>query len=399
MTKGAERPLEETAGKPAVPRLGDIFLSFLRLGSVSFGGPGMVAYIKRLAVARKGWLSEEDFQQGVALCQALPGATAMQCAAYVGLRTRQLGGAVAAYLGFGLPAFILMFMLSVAYQQAVGVHAVTSALTGLRALVVALVANAAWTFGRSSVKGFREGAIAVVTAVLFFFGGSPFLIVVGAGLAGALVLRAQELPAQPTPGPRPGWDALRSPALVLALAAVLVAALLVWDRRLASLGLIMMKVDIFAFGGGFASVPLMYREIVDARGWMAPAIFLDGIALGQVTPGPIVITATFVGYQVSGVLGALVGTISIFLPSIFVVLLAAPWFRRLQSSATFQGITRALVLSFVGLLASVTIQFAQVTPWSIPAGVISVLALAALLLKVDVLWVVLAGAAVSALVF
>jgi chromate transporter len=195
-----------------------------------------------------------------------------------------------------------------------------------------------------------------------------------------------------------GWDAFRSPAMVLALAAVLVAALLVWDRRLASLGLIMMKVDIFAFGGGFASVPLMYREIVEARGWMPPAVFMDGIALGQITPGPIVITATFVGYQVSGVFGALVGTISIFLPSIFVVLLAAPWFRRLQSSAVFQGITRALVLSFVGLLASVTIQFARVTPWSIPAGVISGLALVALWLKVDVLWVVLAGAAVSALV-
>jgi len=398
MTESTERPSEETTGEPAVPRLDDIFLSFLRLGSVSFGGPGMVAYIKRLAVARKGWLSEEDFQQGVALCQALPGATAMQCAAYVGLRTRRLGGAVAAYLGFGLPAFILMFMLSVAYQQAIGVHAVTSALTGLRALVVALVANAAWTFSRSSVKGFREGAIAVATAALFFFGGSPFLIVVGAGLAGAIVLRGRELPAQSPPGPRMGWEALRSPAMVLALAAVLVAALLVWDRRLASLGLIMMKVDIFAFGGGFASVPLMYREIVEARGWMPPAVFMDGIALGQITPGPIVITATFVGYQVSGVFGALVGTISIFLPSIFVVLLAAPWFRRLQSSAVFQGITRALVLSFVGLLASVTIQFARVTPWSIPAGVISGLALVALWLKVDVLWVVLAGAAVSALV-
>jgi chromate transporter len=405
MADSVERHPEQTSGAsgagaslaPQPPSVAALFLAFLRLGCVSFGGPGMVAYIKRLAVARKRWLREDDFQQGVALCQAVPGATAMQCAAYVGLRARGLGGAVAAYLGFGLPAFLLMLVLSIAYQRAVGIHAVTSALIGLRALVVALVANGAWTFARSSVGRPRDAVMAAATGALFLIGGSPFLIVIGAGLAGALVLRSDAGTAHPEPGPRLGWRAWRAPAAVLAVAVVLVAVLLAADPRLATLGLVMMKVDAFAFGGGFASVPLMYHEVVEARGWLPAAVFLDGIALGQVTPGPIVITATFVGQQVAGTAGALVGTVCIFLPSLFVLVLAGPFFRRLRSSPIFAGVTHALVLSFVGLLASVTIHFAGATPWSLPSAAIAMLGLVALLLQVDVVWVVLAGGLVSAM--
>jgi chromate transporter len=356
----------------------------------------MVAYIKKLTVTRKKWISEDDFQQGVALCQAVPGATAMQSAAYTGLRTRGLGGALAAYIGFGLPAFLLMLALSTAYQRALDVHAVTSALTGLRVLVVALVANAAWTFGRKSVTGFWEGAIALVAAAAFFIGGNPFLIVVGAGLTGAVVLRGEKPKTPSASMARPGWIALRGPGIVIAFAAILIVALVIIDRRLALLGLTMMKVDVFAFGGGFASIPLMLREFVDVRGWVPAHVFMDGIALGQVTPGPIVITATFVGYQAMGIAGALVGTVSIFLPSFFVIVLVEPWFRRLRSLPRFEGVTRALVLSFVGLLVSVAIRFALAAPWSIPSGVIAGAALVALLLKIDVLWVVLAGAAISA---
>jgi chromate transporter len=271
-------------------------------------------------------------------------------------------------------------------------------LIGLRVLVVALVANAAWTFGRSSVKGLREGAIAVVAAALFFLGGSPVLIILGTGLAGMVVFRGPSTHGQSDPGPRTGWRVLLRPAVVLAFAAGLVAVLLVTDRRLATLGLVMMKVDVFAFGGGFASVPLLFHELVDVRGWLPASVFMDGIALGQVTPGPIVITSTFVGYQVAGIVGALVATACIFLPSLFVVVLVEPWFRRFRSSPSFQGATRGLVLSFVGLLASVTIQFARLAPWSVPAGMIAGLAVVALLLKVDVLWVVLGGAAISAVV-
>jgi chromate transporter len=158
----------------------------------------------------------------------------------------------------------------------------------------------------------------------------------------------------------------------------------------------MIKVDLFAFGGGFASVPLMYHEVVQVRQWMGGKTFMDGIALGQVTPGPIVITATFVGYQINGILGAVVGTISIFSPSLFIVTAAIPYFDRLQRSVLFRRALRGVLVSFVGLLLAVTVNFARDVSWSTPAIVLAGAAFAALRLKVDILWVVLVGALISA---
>jgi chromate transporter len=356
----------------------------------------MVAYIERLAVSERRWLSAEDFRQGVALCQALPGATAMQCAAYVGLRARRWGGAVAAYAGFGFPSFLMMLVLSVVYHRMAGVEVVTLVLSGLRALVVALVAYATWTFGRTSIKSFRHAAIVLIAAAAFWLGGSPFLIVLGAGLVGAVLFKTRPDVSQPAPSREPAGRLFWPAAIFLILAGGMTAGLLLFNTRLAELGLIMMRVDLFAFGGGFASVPLLYREIVNIHGWLPSHVFMDGIALGQVTPGPIVITATFVGYQIAGISGALVGTFSIFLPSIFVVLLAEPWFRRFRSSPILGGITQALVLSFVGLLASVTIRFGQAVTWKRPLILLALISFAALVRKASVVWVVLAGAIASA---
>jgi chromate transporter len=399
LTDESTHPPVRAAPEPrARPSTAALFLAFLRLGAVSFGGPAMVAYIKRLAVERKGWLREEEFQPGVALCQTLPGATAMQTAAYVGWRVDGLRGALAAFGGFGLPAFVLMLALSIAYRHALQVPAATAMLAGLRALVVALVANATWTFGRASVKQIPDGALALATALLFFVGISPFLIVVAAGLAGAALLRVTPAPPSEARQSRPGWRLAAAPAMLLAFAALFLAVLFLLDRKLALLGLIFMRIDVFAFGGGFASVPLMFRELVETRSWLPESVFLDGIALGQVTPGPIVITATFAGYQIAGLAGATVGTVSIFLPSLFAVVLVEPWFERLRSRVAFRAATRGFVLSFVGLLASVTIQFARLVSWNAASVTLALLALVALLRKVDVVWVVLAGAAVAAMV-
>jgi chromate transporter len=174
-----------------------------------------------------------------------------------------------------------------------------------------------------------------------------------------------------------------------------VGAMFFLDRRLFDLATIMLRIDLFAFGGGFASVPLMLHEIVDVRGWLDSKTFMDGIALGQVTPGPIVITATFVGYQIAGVLGAVVGTISIFTPSFLMVLVTVPYFDRLQHSLLFRRALRGILASFVGLLVAVAINFGLAVSWTVPGAILTLAALAALRLKVDVLWVVLAGASIA----
>ncbi len=319
----------------------------------------------------------------------------MQCAAYVGLRTRRLGGAVAAFAGFGLPAFFLMLALSAVYGRAAGLEAVVSRLAGLRVLAVALVASAAWEFGRSSLTGLREVLVAGASTVAFLLGAGPPLAIAGAGFIGAFLLKGPAAPLPARGEGKIGWTALRPAVLVLGVAIGFSAVLLCLPNRIGTLGGIMMKVDLFAFGGGLASVPLLFREIVDLRGWMTAGVFMDGIAMGQVTPGPIVITATFVGYQVAGLAGALLGTVGIFLPSLFMMLLAEPWFLRFRNAPVWRGAARGLALSFVGLLAAVTFQFARATAWSLPAAAIGASALAALLLKVNVVWIVLAAAAAS----
>jgi len=156
-----------------------------------------------------------------------------------------------------------------------------------------------------------------------------------------------------------------------------------------------MKVDALAFGGGFASLPLMFHEMVEVRPWLEAKTFMDGIALGQVTPGPIVVTATFVGYRVAGLAGALIATVAVFLPSFVLVVAVAPWFSRLRARGWFAPALHGAMLSFVGLLVFVAVHLGQAIQWTIGTGALAVLAFVALRAGVEVLWVVLVSGVVA----
>lgn len=387
--------------EPARPRIRNLFLSFLRLGATAFGGPTMVAYIGELSVKRHKWLDQESFKNGVALAQSIPGATAMQTAAYVGLRARGIAGALATYVGFGLPAFLLMLILSWGYQRAGTLPWVVSLFQGLQVIVVAIIANATYTFGRNALKRYIDIFVALAAASAFGLAVSPFLVIVGAALAGFGLLKARQSTAPPEPRAARSYPPISSyQFLAICLMAVTGLALVcALNRRLAELALLMLKVDVFAFGGGFASVPLMLQEVVNARGWMESKTFMDGIALGQVTPGPIVITSTFVGYVIGGFQGALTATIAVFTPSFLILVISTTFFDKLQRSALFSRALRGVLASFVGLLLYVTIKFAFAVPWNVLKVVLCAAALGALLKKVDILYVVLAGALLSLILF
>ena len=376
-----------------------LFLSFLRLGLTAFGGPAMVAYIRDLAVKKNGWISEESFRHGVAVCQSIPGATAMQVAAYVGLRAAGPPGALATYVGFGLPAFLLMVAMAALYGRAHDLAAVVSAFKGLQVIVVALVANATLNFGKASVRKWQDAALALGAAAFLVARGSPIIAIVASALLG-LILYRESGPRAEVKGETDDVTPLKNLGAPLFLVSALLAGLIVlylWDRKLFDLFALMLKVDLFAFGGGYASVPLMLHEVVDVRHWMDSKTFMDGIALGQVTPGPIVITATFVGYLIAGLPGALVGTVGIFTPSLVILTAAVPYFDRLQGNPLFQQGLRGALVSFVGLLLAVTIQFSVALHWGVGQTIIAAIAFLALRSGVDILWVVLAGAGVSAL--
>ena len=161
----------------------------------------------------------------------------------------------------------------------------------------------------------------------------------------------------------------------------------------------MTSIDIFAFGGGFAALPLMFHQVVDVHSWLDSTTFLNGIALGQVTPGPIVITATFVGYLVYGLPGALAATFGMFVPSFLIVIGLAPYFDCLRNSPIYHRIFRGILFSFVGLLVSVTIKFGIGISWDIPTIILGVGTFAALVLGAEILWVVLAGLIISYFLF
>jgi len=349
-----------------------------------------VAYIGDLSVKRKKWLDQETFKRGVALCQIIPGATAMQTAAYVGLQARGVPGALCTFIGFGLPAFVLMVILSYFYVAVGNVQWVRALFNGLQLLVVALVANATYTFGEDIVRDYTYALIAGISALLFWVGVSPFYVIMGAALVGLLLWKREK------------YDDLKNDrhlvipsahfvALIIAVLAG-VACLYFLRRDLFTLALLMIKIDFFAFGGGFASVPLMLQEIVNVRGWMNSKVFMDGIALGQITPGPIVITSTFVGYLLYRLPGAIVATVAIFTPSFLLVVITAGFFDRLNRSAYFRKAVKGIFASFVGLLLYVTVKFAFAVPWDVARILIVCAALIALLRKIDVLYLVFGAA-------
>jgi chromate transporter len=376
-----------------------LFLAFLRLGTTAFGGPAMIPYIRDMVVKKNPWVSESSFQNGVGLCQSIPGATAMQTAAYSGLRAGGIRGALAAYAGFGLPAFLLMVVFSLAYTKLHAMPVGAAIFTGLRAVVIALMANAVINFGRSSLKSWRDILLAAATAIFLACGGPPiFAIVATAGIA-TVLYRGVDNPvhggADEISGFRPRIGILF--ILVLSSLAAALVVLFVINHRLAELAALMAKIDLFAFGGGFASIPLMFHDVVQKRAWMSDGTFMDGIALGQVTPGPIVITATFVGYQVAGLIGAAMATLAIFTPSFLILILSVPYFDRWQQSILFRRALRGALVCFVGLLLAVTVKFGVVAPWCTFSVLIALAAFTALRFGVDILWVVFAGVCASAI--
>jgi len=374
--------------------LPDLFFSFLRLGATAFGGPAMVAYIRRLAVERKHWLEDETFRSGVALCQTIPGATAMQMSAYVGIRARGVAGAAVSFIGFGFPAFAAMVILGALYTQVSSLPMVVSALSGLHVLIVAIVANATLSFGKTTLKKWPGFVIAALAASAFLLSLHPIVVIGSSAIAG-LILLTNHNAAQGAVDQSRRLSTLK-PVIVMSLALVLVLlTLFLIDRKLFTLGALMLRIDLFAFGGGFASVPLMFHEVVHVQSWLPPNVFMDGIALGQVTPGPIVITATFVGYMVGGIVGAIVATIGVFAPSFLMVVGIAPYFDRLRASPRFVAALSGILCSFVGLLLAVTVRFIMNVNWVPSLIVLAFLALITLYRKVDILWVVLVGIAYS----
>jgi chromate transporter len=386
---------ESQANKPSLPGL---FLMFLRLGATAFGGLAVIEYFRKVAVRQKHWMDDETFNYGIAIAQALPGPPTAKMATYVGLRARGPLGAVMVLTSYILPTFVLMVVLSYFYGREKDLKLMTEVFDGLSVVILAIVLDAIFSLGKSTIKDWREVAIAIAAGVLFTLSLHPVLVIIVAALLGMLIYNRDSFPNLRSAS---GTD--RAPylpaVLLLAGAAIGFGILYVFDRPLMSLCLSMFRVGAFCFGGGFGAIPLIYHDVVDKYHWMDTQTLMNGIALGTITPGPILITATFIGFWVHKFLGALLATIAIFYPTLLLMVATVPYFDKLTGSKYFNKAIGGILCSFLGLFLSVAVTFARQVDWDYNRVLLALAAFLAMRLKVEIILVVLAGILISVFIF
>jgi chromate transporter len=388
-----------------VPSIGEIIQVFLHLGVTAYGGLAMVEPIRRRVVKDKGWLDQKEFLDGLALCQMVPGATVVQLAAYVGYRLRRTPGALAAAATFIFPAFVLMLGLSELYFTYGNIAWVKSVSRGLGVVVIALLLQAVWHLGRNVGRHWLDVAIALSALLALWFQANYILVFGAAGLLRVVLSRAllpdQVSPREPMPGQRlPVGTILAHLALTVLGLAVLAGGLWRLDPKLGQMAATFFKIALVAFGGGYAMIPILQWDLVDRLGWLTLQQFLDGILLGFVTPGPIIITATFVGYWVKGLLGAIVATVAIFLPPILIIIFLTPFYQKIKEARLMRPVIQGILAALVGMLVLVTVQMGIITLTDLKALALMVAAsLALIVFKVNLLWIVMAAACLSLFLF
>ena len=372
----------------------DLFLAFFWMGLTAFGGLAMFAHVRKYVVDKRKWMDANTFDSGLALCQVIPGAIIMQLVTYIGLKLKGIRGAVICFIGFGLPAFLIMFILSVLYKHTKNISGVELVLTSLRVIIVAIVANAAYIFGKKNFRTVNDWIISAIAGGLFLTRLHPALVLLIAGLSGLLLSRKEMSLSEKSVKSKTFWFFL----MVLVLTGISLLILFIFDRGYFTLATIMLRIDLFSFGGGLASLPIMYHELVDLYGWFDAHTFMDGAILGQVTPGSIIIAATFFGYMHFGILGSMLATIYVFTPSFLILMGIIPFFDKLRTYPQFNKVINGILCSFVGLLVIVTYRFTIGIHWNLINILLVLAAFILLVRKVEVIWVVLGGVVVSMLI-
>lgn len=409
---------------------------WLRLGCVSFGGPaGQIAILHREVVETRRWIDDAEFARALNFCMLLPGPEALQLAIWLGWRLHGVPGGIVAGLGFILPAAFLLLALSYVYVAHGELAPVAGVLSGLKAVVVALVLQALVRIGKRALRGPVHWALAIGAFVGLQYAGVPFPVLLAIGAAvGFAVLRpasvtdalrstgtAGAVPA--TPGVDTAVGATRS-RVPRGAALVLVAGAVLWlvpwlalqtvDVPIARAAYAFFtQVALVTFGGAYAVLAYVNQHLVEVQGWLAPADVVAGLALAETTPGPLVLVLQFYGFVAGwsqpGVVAPLPGAVltalatswATFLPSFVLILVGAPYVERLTSNPRLAGMLEAVTALVVGVIASlaVAIALAVFVPrgWATPEWTRLALAIVAYAVlartRVAVHWVLAGGAA------
>ncbi|MDB5955484.1 chromate transporter [Ramlibacter sp.] len=391
------RPVRQETATPGAPATAPAYtvwqlvLYMLRLGALGFGGPvALAGYMHRDLVEARGWISEDDYKEGIALAQLAPGPMAAQLAIYLGYVHYRIVGATLVGIAFVIPSFLMVVALGWAYVRYGGLTWMQSVFYGVGAAVIGIIAMSAYKLTTKSVgKDRLLWAVYLVLAGVTVVTESEIAwLFIAAGVL-VMVVRAP-----------PKW--IRSGS-VGALAAPLAPALLgaVHWPLLTQIGIFFAKAGAFVFGSGLAIVPFLYGGVVTEHQWLNDKQFVDAVAVAMITPGPVVITVGFIGYLIAGFWGACVAAFATFLPCYLFTVIPAPYFKKYGRLPAVKAFVDGITAGAIGAITGAVIVIARRSIVDVPTALLALLTLAVLwkFKKLQEPYVIVAAAAFGLLVY
>ncbi|HEX7451131.1 MAG TPA: chromate efflux transporter [Polyangiaceae bacterium] len=364
--------------------LRELSLLFLRLGTVAFGGPAAhIAMMQDEVVQRRQWLTEEHFLDLLGATNLIPGPNSTEMAIHIGWQRRRWAGLVVAGVSFIVPAALITGVLAWAYVRFGTVPAAAWLLYGVKPVILAVVAQAVWRLVPKAARTWRLRVLGALAAVLTALGANELLVLLGAGAAAVALARSLDVKSS-------GGGALQQlvPALPVAVSVGAKAV------TLSGIFWVFFKIGSLLFGSGYVLIAFLRADLVERLGWLSQGQLIDAVAVGQVTPGPVFTTATFIGYLLAGPQGALLATLGIFLPAFLFVALSGPLIPRLRASPAAGAFLDGVNVASLALMAVVTAQLGRTAMVDLPTCALAVVA-ALLLIRFNLnsTWLVLGGAA------
>jgi chromate transporter len=362
----------------------ELFSLFLRLGFTAFGGPAAhVAMMRNEVVAKRKWLSDQEFLDLLGATNLIPGPNSTEMAHHIGYLRGGWRGMLVAGISFIAPAMLIVIALAYLYVRYNSLPEVGGLLYGIKPVVIAIIAQALWSLGHQALKNIWLILLALGVLTLNFLGVNEIGLLLGSGLI-LLLLKSARNAKQ---GVISAIGSLGLPALTVVAAP---------SFSLAAMFLIFLKIGAVLYGSGYVLLAFLHADFVERLGWLTDRQLLDAVAIGQFTPGPLFTTATFIGYILGGVPAALLATVGIFLPSFIFVLLSNPWVARLRNSMSASIFLDGVNAAAIALMAAVTWQLSLASIVDLPTIAIALVALILMIrFKLNTAWVVLGGAAVG----
>ena len=363
--------------------IGEVFAFFLRLGLTAFGGPAAhIALMERDAVARR-WLSRDEFLDLVGACNLLPGPSSTQVAMALGYRRAKVTGLVVAGVCFILPASVATLALAWAYVHYGSLPQATGLLFGAKPVMVAIVLQAVWSLGKSAVRGWGPALLGLVCLAAALSGVYPIVVLLAAGGISMIPSLTKDNRRAVLSATFPGGVA---------------GAAVEGAPGLATIALVFLKLGVVVFGSGYILLAFLKADLVDRLHWITVRQLLDAVTAGQLTPGPVFATSTFIGYLVRGWAGAAVATLAVFLPSFFMAAAIGALAGQIRKSKLAAAFLDGVNVAAVALMAEIAIVLGRATLVDAPTWGISLLSAVFLIrFRANATWLIAAGAAIGIL--